>query len=843
MLQARIGALVQSYFSVSSTLWDTIISTKNQFPSTPIACVINVSNGAGTSSQSTWNTLINRLRTAGVIVLGWVDTNFGNTAQATVQASMDAWKTHYPQVDGIFFQSMGTQSTHVSYYDALHNYAITTKGFNTTAGNAKAAVSTNFLAGATVDTICIWDASGLDPVDSTYSQFNTFENNTLAVSAFGVLHLNAQWVAQMAQYVGWVYTTSDSGTGSAPYDSLPSYFNDLIELLDDLGSGRLSGQTTDPFGIKKLYHTKTGGEEYFTNQTDLLADASSTGRIQNYEGENLRRLSDGSWESNGGDNNNDLRLEIWSPAYSNTTQRQNARWLNVECTIYAKVTDIVEARDPPYAWQLYMKGGHHTTARPCEGCAYKFRWWCAEASGVSFPGSGSANTGANSFDKELCHSNYVSNFNKTTGNFPGTQQNYGNNRWHGAKAVQYNIIENGEEHVKLELYSDHDCSDASGNLVIRNNWKLCATAIDSGQYSVDSLAECSDCGRAADEILTEPYSVTNSGSGNFNRNLSAYRTDGLTSRFKFFSAREIDPNRPVAAIPGSTPGGGGDGGGTGTATIDQFGVKKIYPTKANSYEWYITMSNPTIDTTKFNPGAELTQNGDGSWKAISSNVRMNVYQKNGYNPTLTATNANNHAQCHQNGWMQNSDDWRNVEMTAYFKLVHTPSPDDFEFYVRGGRHLEPQPSCEGSALRGHVGSDGTTLMAKEQWHVAFAPNEGRGNGTGSTIVGKWTGIKFMALNKTIDGVLVTNQQLWIDKDANNTWTKYDEKTDAGGWGNQGQQCNGAFDQLISWGGPICSFSWNSFTNVDLKWLSVREIDPAGIPIDVPPDAEPGHCSG
>ena len=39
------------------------------------------------------------------------------------------------------------------------------------------------------------------------------------------------------------------------------------------------------------------------------------------------------------------------------------------------------------------------------------------------------------------------------------------------------------------------------------------------------------------------------------------------------------------------------------------------------------------------------------------------------------------------------------------------------------------------------------------------------------------------------------------------------------------KCSGYADQIITWGGPIATFRWDSATNTDFKNLSVREIQP------------------
>jgi hypothetical protein len=46
-----------------------------------------------------------------------------------------------------------------------------------------------------------------------------------------------------------------------------------------------------------------------------------------------------------------------------------------------------------------------------------------------------------------------------------------------------------------------------------------------------------------------------------------------------------------------------------------------------------------------------------------------------------------------------------------------------------------------------------------------------------------------------------------------------------GWGNDGQECGGRPDQIISWGGPLAVFRWDNADDVDIKDFSLREIMP------------------
>ena len=65
---------------------------------------------------------------------------------------------------------------------------------------------------------------------------------------------------------------------------------------------------------------------------------------------------------------------------------------------------------------------------------------------------------------------------------------------------------------------------------------------------------------------------------------------------------------------------------------------------------------------------------------------------------------------------------------------------------------------------------------------------------------------------------------YVDPNNDNQRQKVYDWVDKGGWGSDGEECKGAPDQIITWGGPAAVFRWDN-ANIDLKNLSVREIVP------------------
>jgi hypothetical protein len=273
------------------------------------------------------------------------------------------------------------------------------------------------------------------------------------------------------------------------------------------------------------------------------------------------------------------------------------------------------------------------------------------------------------------------------------------------------------------------------------------------------------------------------------------------------TSKESDNNHPPA-MPQKDP--------------DKFGIREIYPTKPNGEEWFIRPSHPEKDP-RFSPQTGLIPNSDGSFKIKSTKVRMGVFTSSGYKPNLIQTL--DHSKIAAKGYMQSPNDWRDVEITGYVKL-NSGSGDNFAWYARGGRHTgfgSPE-GCEGVAYKGDLYFDGQTRWTKEQWHTGGYVFSDYLKGMDS-VKGKWVGFKSIMYNIDHSGKAGVKLEIWLDKENTNQWIKVNERVDTGGWGNNGRECGGTPDQIITWGGPIASFRWDSASDVDIRDFSVREIAP------------------
>lgn len=245
-------------------------------------------------------------------------------------------------------------------------------------------------------------------------------------------------------------------------------------------------------------------------------------------------------------------------------------------------------------------------------------------------------------------------------------------------------------------------------------------------------------------------------------------------------------------------------------SIDGFGIKKLYPgyrySSGKYATWYINMSDPDRDLENTG-GISFKRMSDGTWlveKPSDGQIRFEA---------VSPSNAF----------------WRNVEMTAYYRLEYsnTKPPADggnggwiFQPYSRGGKHSTTSylARCDGFAYKGAIIVDPArrtagckSALRKEINHPAYATNRfGTGTGTASynssfgkgrfwtarSLFYRWLGVKFCIWNyRTASGVKAVHTELWVDNGAPSTasslsaivkgnttrWVRPQQTNDYGGW--------------------------------------------------------------
>jgi hypothetical protein len=187
--------------------------------------------------------------------------------------------------------------------------------------------------------------------------------------------------------------------------------------------------------------------------------------------------------------------------------------------------------------------------------------------------------------------------------------------------------------------------------------------------------------------------------------------------------------------------------------------------------------------------------------------------------------------------MGTRNDWKNIEMTMYWRIKQTETGDvekAMAFGVRGGPHHSSGffgDKCSGTAY--YVALiftlaverlDGCPSLGKELGHNNYA------SGIFSEdividIKDRWIGMKGIFYTKANGNPFI---ELWLDNNADNNWERILYTEDDGNWflaPSVDNDCGGEQNERITWGGPGVIFKLACLTRVDMKCASVREIMP------------------
>ena len=158
-----------------------------------------------------------------------------------------------------------------------------------------------------------------------------------------------------------------------------------------------------------------------------------------------------------------------------------------------------------------------------------------------------------------------------------------------------------------------------------------------------------------------------------------------------------------------------------TATEDRVETKvgMIYQTKIGGDEWFMD-PNKLKEDRRFDANANLTKNPDSSWSADSKEqTRLNVWTKgSGDFRRKGGMDTYNHSIIEARGFWYKPSDWKNTEMTGYFKLNEYVE-DEYNAYSRSIWHNKTHNGCGGSDYKLKLHFDGSVSLDKEEWHVHY----------------------------------------------------------------------------------------------------------------------------
>jgi hypothetical protein len=223
---ASTGTIVPLYTDPSDSSWTAIVSAKQAHPKVPVIAVLNPDNGPGASRSTSYTSGIARLQQAGIVVIGYVATGYTDRGIPAVEADIDRWKSLYPVMQGIFFDEQSNATGDEAFYRTVSQYS-KSQGLSLTVGNPGTDTGASYIGA--VDVGLIYESFGLPATSRLTGWHSGFPKSNFGIIPYGAA-LDHAYVKAAKALVGYIYVTNDDLPN--PWDSLPSYFADLLADLE-----------------------------------------------------------------------------------------------------------------------------------------------------------------------------------------------------------------------------------------------------------------------------------------------------------------------------------------------------------------------------------------------------------------------------------------------------------------------------------------------------------------------------------------------------------------------------------------------------------------------------------
>jgi hypothetical protein len=204
---------------------------------------VNPSSGPGQEKDPVYANAISELKKSGVeYILGYVPTDYSRQSPGRtideLKMLIDRYRVWYPEVNGMMFDQMHAGASQLSFYAELAEHA-RSQGAEFIRANPGAKSDEAY--GQIFDNLAVYEGRSLPTIAqlqaSTY--FPEYPQQGFSFTVRGIPTLDAAYVNEAKSYVGLMYITDDveSETDGNPYNRLPSYFEELVRLLDSSASG------------------------------------------------------------------------------------------------------------------------------------------------------------------------------------------------------------------------------------------------------------------------------------------------------------------------------------------------------------------------------------------------------------------------------------------------------------------------------------------------------------------------------------------------------------------------------------------------------------------------------
>jgi hypothetical protein len=219
--------------------WDQLVAAASQVK---IVAIINPNSGPLSTVDSSYSTYMTKLQNAGIEMVGYVHTTYGQRSINDVKADIDTWASKYPLIKGIFLDEASNSASDIAYYTQVYQYVMSKSGYVHSILNPGVQPDSGYVAIAT--NIVVFENYGSDLASTSFASWVTCAPSAAAKSGYkykfsGIAHTTASGSqASIAQALinkgmGMIYVTDGAG-GCCTYNTLVSYFAQEASTLKSL---------------------------------------------------------------------------------------------------------------------------------------------------------------------------------------------------------------------------------------------------------------------------------------------------------------------------------------------------------------------------------------------------------------------------------------------------------------------------------------------------------------------------------------------------------------------------------------------------------------------------------
>lgn len=234
----RLTLMVPAYFypvGPGEKFWEMLIQAA---PRAPIVVIANPASGPGAQEDPNYTQMLDRVSRAEITVIGYVATSYAKRNLSEVKSDIDRWLRFYPQIKGILLDEQTSGADRVDYYADLGKYIRARIPKALVVSNPGTVCAEEYISHNVVDVVCLFENhTGFHAYEapSWAARYPARRVCFLPYQTAGVEMMKECVRQAVRKRAGYFFTTDDGADGN-PWDSLPSYWNELVEAVRRVNS-------------------------------------------------------------------------------------------------------------------------------------------------------------------------------------------------------------------------------------------------------------------------------------------------------------------------------------------------------------------------------------------------------------------------------------------------------------------------------------------------------------------------------------------------------------------------------------------------------------------------------